>query len=60
MRHLNHPNWKMGKKVSIDSATMMNKGLEVIEASHLFGLNTEKNRGYNASSKYNSFFCRVH
>ena len=39
---LNHPNWKMGKKVSIDSATMMNKGLEVIEASHLFGLNTEK------------------
>ena len=39
---LKHPNWKMGKKVSIDSATMMNKGLEVIEASHLFGLNTEK------------------
>jgi 1-deoxy-D-xylulose-5-phosphate reductoisomerase len=39
---LNHPNWKMGKKISIDSATMMNKGLEVIEASHLFGLNVEK------------------
>ena len=39
---LNHPNWKMGKKISIDSATMMNKGLEVIEASHLFGLNIEK------------------
>ena len=39
---LNHPNWKMGKKISIDSATMMNKGLEVIEASHLFGLNSEK------------------
>lgn len=35
---LNHPNWKMGAKVSIDSATMMNKGLEVIEASYLFGL----------------------
>ena len=35
---LNHPNWKMGKKISIDSATMMNKGLEVIEASHLFRL----------------------
>lgn len=33
---LKHPNWDMGKKVSIDSATMMNKGLEIIEASHLF------------------------
>ena len=39
---LNHPNWKMGKKISIDSATMMNKGLEVIEASHLFMLKPEK------------------
>ena len=39
---LNHPNWKMGKKISIDSATMMNKGLEVIEASHLFRLNMDK------------------
>ena len=39
---LNHPNWKMGKKVSIDSATMMNKGLEVIEAHWLFGLPKEK------------------
>ena len=39
---LNHPNWKMGKKISIDSATMMNKGLEVIEASHLFRLNADK------------------
>ena len=34
----NHPNWKMGKKISVDSATMMNKGLEIIEASFLFGL----------------------
>lgn len=33
---LNHPNWQMGKKISIDSATLMNKGLEVIEAYHLF------------------------
>ncbi|MBO0754759.1 MAG: 1-deoxy-D-xylulose-5-phosphate reductoisomerase [Bradyrhizobiaceae bacterium] len=33
-----HPNWSMGQKVTIDSATMMNKGLEVIEAHHLFGL----------------------
>lgn len=35
---LNHPNWKMGKKVSIDSATLMNKGLEVIEAYWLFNI----------------------
>ena len=39
---LNHPNWKMGNKVTIDSATMINKGLEVIEAHWLFGLPTEK------------------
>ena len=35
---LNHPNWKMGSKVTIDSATLMNKGLEVIEAHWLFGI----------------------
>jgi 1-deoxy-D-xylulose-5-phosphate reductoisomerase len=34
---LNHPTWRMGKKITIDSATLMNKGLEVIEASWLFG-----------------------
>jgi 1-deoxy-D-xylulose-5-phosphate reductoisomerase len=39
---LNHPNWKMGSKITIDSATMMNKGLEVIEAHWLFGLPPEK------------------
>ncbi len=33
-----HPNWRMGPKISVDSATMMNKGLELIEAHHLFGL----------------------
>ncbi|MBP5445114.1 MAG: 1-deoxy-D-xylulose-5-phosphate reductoisomerase [Acholeplasmatales bacterium] len=38
---LNHPNWKMGKKITIDSATMMNKGFEVIEAHHLFGVSYE-------------------
>ena len=37
-RILAHPVWRMGKKISVDSATMMNKGLEVIEASHLFGI----------------------
>ncbi|MBR4909715.1 MAG: 1-deoxy-D-xylulose-5-phosphate reductoisomerase [Clostridia bacterium] len=35
---LNHPNWSMGNKITIDSATLMNKGLEVIEAVHLFGV----------------------
>jgi len=35
---LNHPTWQMGKKISIDSATLMNKGLEVIEAKYLFGV----------------------
>jgi 1-deoxy-D-xylulose-5-phosphate reductoisomerase len=39
---LNHPNWKMGNKITIDSATMINKGLEVIEAHWLFGLPTKK------------------
>lgn len=36
-----HPNWSMGAKISVDSATMMNKGLELIEAHHLFGLPSE-------------------
>lgn len=39
---LNHPNWKMGDKITIDSATLMNKGLEVIEAHWLFGFPAEK------------------
>ncbi|MBN2164661.1 MAG: 1-deoxy-D-xylulose-5-phosphate reductoisomerase [Marinilabiliaceae bacterium] len=39
---LNHPNWKMGDKITIDSASMMNKGLEAIEAKWLFGLNADK------------------
>ena len=39
---LAHPNWKMGDKISIDSATLMNKGFEVIEAHHLFGLDYSK------------------
>lgn len=40
-RALNHPTWKMGGKVTIDSSTMMNKGLEVIEAHHLFGIDVD-------------------
>jgi len=39
---LAHPTWKMGDKISIDSATLMNKGLEIIEAVHLFGLPIER------------------
>lgn len=41
-RALDHPNWKMGAKISIDSATMMNKALEVVEAFHLYGVPLEK------------------
>ena len=37
-----HPNWSMGKKITVDSATLMNKGLEVIEAHYLFGLNYDQ------------------
>lgn len=39
---LRHPNWSMGAKITIDSASMMNKGFEVIEAKWLFGLNADK------------------
>jgi 1-deoxy-D-xylulose-5-phosphate reductoisomerase len=37
-----HPNWSMGAKISVDSATLMNKGLELIEAHHLFGLSADR------------------
>ena len=39
---IKHPNWSMGQKISVDSATLMNKGLEVIEAYWLFGINLDK------------------
>lgn len=39
---LSHPRWKMGKKITVDSATLMNKGLEIIEAHHLFGFDYDK------------------
>ena len=42
-----HPNWDMGAKISVDSATMMNKGLELIEAFHLFPVGA---RGRSRSS----------
>jgi 1-deoxy-D-xylulose-5-phosphate reductoisomerase len=39
---LSHPNWKMGRKISVDSATLMNKGLEFIEAMHLYGASPDQ------------------
>src|SRR5436190_15255145 len=39
---LNHPRWSMGPKVTVDSATLMNKGLEVIEAHHLYGISLDR------------------
>ncbi len=39
---LAHPNWKMGQRITIDSATMMNKGFEVIEAKWLFGMELDR------------------
>ncbi len=39
---LAHPTWKMGKKITVDSATLMNKGFEVLEAAHLFGIPPER------------------
>ncbi len=39
---LHHPTWQMGKKITVDSATLMNKGLEAIEASHLFGVDINR------------------
>jgi len=41
-RVLDHPRWKMGKKITVDSATLMNKGLEMLEAMYLFGVGPEK------------------
>ncbi len=43
-----HPNWVMGRKISVDSATLMNKGLELIEACRLFGLAPGRRRGRGA------------
>ncbi|KAB2873917.1 MAG: 1-deoxy-D-xylulose-5-phosphate reductoisomerase [Bauldia sp.] len=39
---IKHPNWSMGPKISVDSATLMNKGLELIEAHHLFGIESDR------------------
>ena len=47
---LKHPNWSMGAKVTIDSATLMNKGLELIEAHHLFQMPAQRHRRVRASA----------
>ena len=47
---LNHPNWSMGPKVTIDSATLMNKGLELLEAHHLFALHAGQARRSDPSA----------
>ena len=49
---LKHPNWKMGKKISIDSATMMNKVFELIEASKIFNLSLDKIKIFIEPSSY--------
>ena len=53
---LNHPNWSMGAKITIDSASMMNKGLEVIEAHWLFDLPYDKIDVVASSRKRHSFY----
>ena len=51
---INHPKWKMGKKISVDSATLMNKIFEVIEAHKLFSIDIKKNRYFNTSTIFSS------
>ncbi len=50
-----HPNWVMGRKISVDSATMMNKALEVIEAHYLFGLPAAADRGGDPPAEHHPF-----
>jgi 1-deoxy-D-xylulose 5-phosphate reductoisomerase len=52
---LRHPNWSMGSKISIDSATLMNKGLEVIEARWLFDIGFRPHQGRGSSPEHRSF-----
>ncbi len=50
-----HPNWRMGPKISVDSATLMNKGLELIEACHLFGRRTRRGTRRDPSPEHRAF-----
>ena len=56
---LRHPNWSMGQKITINSATMMNKGLELIEAHHLFALPSDADRRAGASAIDRAWTGRV-
>ena len=56
---LKHPNWEMGAKITIDSASMMNKGFEVIEAKWLFWGKTGTNRGSGSSTVGHSLYGTV-
>ena len=56
---LNHPTWKMGRRITIDSATLMNKGFEVIEACRLFHMPARKSGSDCPSAVDNSFHGRV-
>lgn len=54
---LKHPNWNMGAKITIDSATLMNKGLELIEAVWLFGLPPEKSKSWCSARVSSTLRC---
>ena len=57
---LAHPNWSMGAKISIDSATLMNKGLEAIEARWLFGLDLDRDRHSDSPAEHRAFHGGIH
>ena len=52
---LKHPNWSMGQKITIDSATLVNKGLEVMEAKWLFRRGTGPDSGGSPAEEYHPF-----
>ena len=52
-----HPVWSMGSKINIDSATLMNKGLELIEAHHLFGLGRAVSRSWSTRKRSSTGSC---
>ena len=56
---LAHPNWKMGQRITIDSATLMNKGFEVIEAKWLFGMDLDKIQGGDPPAIHDSLDGRI-
>ena len=56
---LNHPTWRMGNKITVDSATLANKALEVIEAHILFGLSVRRARGRGAPAEHRARLRRV-